>query len=392
MRRVLKVLAWLLAGLFGLAFALVAAFVASNWRDAEPQPWPAALTMAPPPAGATLVGGLTAPPGPSLHMNCEDEACQRDPGAAWAARMLQWRQLRSENPAFGAACQAWVEPSQLLLTETVKEPFNAGFEIPSYSSLSRCSSWLLTAALNASARGQADEALALLRQADRLHRGLLNGSRLLIGHLIAQSGLERQLQVIAWVAQRHPALAQALLPLAELPTEVMRAATRRWIASESTFGRNAFRDAAKQGCQEGLSMGCWPAGGYHPERTIQTLAERRLAWLRALDDGGLPALAALDMPIDASWRGLPWRNPGGHMLLAAGEPAWRDYFLRGANLELAAAATTQWLRARASGLAQPADALGGRLSLAEQGTWVLRLWPESDATRRLVPQRWPSPV
>ncbi len=298
--RLLRWAGWtLLALLLGLLL-LLAAWVLSNLRDAEPRPRPPELALPPERvpdahnAAYALMGAAAAPgrnpaavgralwaaetawatrhPAPAQRLAALD-AHQRElaalagpllahamhgapadcgdaPGcfARWMAAHTALAAQRAPLQGFGQRCEALSGPDpgfESTFDEPVQPALAATGPVMGMQTAVSCSRWLRSGAAIAAARGRRDEALRLLLQADRLWRGLLAGSRTLVVWVVSQRLAADTLADIAELALRRPDWAGELAPmLAQAPD--WRSLATSWMATEAEIARVAMRDAADQ--------------------------------------------------------------------------------------------------------------------------------------------------
>jgi hypothetical protein len=402
-----------LAAIVGAVVLLVLAWVASNWRDAEPQTWPEALT---PRALAVSDGdnfflALTAVPAapakaPQLTLApCDGADC----ATRWQAAAPQWAAQRQAHAALGAVCEAGTRSGVPPYTEPLPVTFTPDTEWPRFHHLTQCSAWLLTLALEASAANQPDTAVAKLAQSARLGTAVFNGSQSLIGHMIAVAVWTRHLQALQVVAAQHPGAVPALQAL-PLPTAAQTAAAqRRWIAHEASYNRSAVRSASSgEACQTEQGFHAWHcragAALSLPNYSEQLFSAHWQAVLDTIaDDNPLSAAGHLERLASAPPSGLfgmwwHWRGTVPHILFDVARPQYKSYFVRSANFTLSAQATALWLKAqrepaaaRATWLAEQIKGtpLADRLAIDSQGQWQLRAL-DGSASDRTPPTRWPA--
>jgi len=411
-----KLLKWTGVGVLGLLAAtllLVLAWVASNWHDAEPQPWPEALTpRAMPVAEAdNFFVALMAVPNSEVKAAqltlpaCDGANC----AAIWASAAPHWPAQRHANATLGHACEAATRNEIPAFAEPLPVTFSFDVELPRFQPLIQCSYWLVTLALEASAAKNPDAALAKLAQSARLSTAAYNGSQSLLGHMMAVAVWTRHLQALQVVAAQHPRTVPALQAL-PLPTAAQAAAAqRRWIAYESNFSRSAVRAASPDvACKDsqGLSAPICRAltGLSLPNYGEQLFSEhwqavlsniRDDALLNAVNSAGEREAVTRAGLLGSQWH---WRGTVPHLLFNLGLPAYESYLARSANLILSAQATTLWLRAynepaaaRSAWLTTQVNGtpLDDRLSIDSQGQWQLRAL-DSNASNRNPPTRWPA--
>jgi hypothetical protein len=180
--------------------------------------------------------------------------------------------------------------------------------------------------------GRTEEALAALERELAWQRAFLNGSRLLIGKMVAMECYWRNLMFIAELLQAKPAqmlpytarLQALLAPLDGTPE------TRAALETEFRFARAAFDEAAS-GRGDGGSL---------PERIVIALLFKRNATLnRALRQFASLSGTVFEQPADRveagwvafskAWLDRPlWEyvyNPAGKIIIEAGALGWKDY-------------------------------------------------------------------
>jgi hypothetical protein len=478
--RWLRISKWFVSLLALALLLLIAAWLASNWNDAPPQPRPAALQLPsstlpddrnmyfafaglraapdrePSIAGqalwkqqlASAVTTRTNPFAPATEPSANDvdstlgkalpsmtarplvctehmDTCV----ALWIDNADALSTQRKNHALLGQRCERFLDDDlpfeeALAPMRTVAEPL-AQHGVGA----SDCSKWFLSGAVLAWAQRDQARAIALLVKADRMNRALLNGSRSLIGQMIAIRVTRNTLGVMAALAVRDPNLSTALMPLlAPLPNQAQ--SVRRWMVVEAAFNRgvNAEISRAVDG-QSALIMAdgepapgsgdlfswlCRHHIGWHPERNAQAIDAFWLRSIRQLD-GGLAATIesqsseaatrSNQSPLDA----LTWQNTFGHMALSMGQPAYTGYLARHADLELHREVTVLALRFVASGV-PPADRRAwlmqqptsptaqGRITWSDDGlALAARAWQQPfgpgayDAKRDAIRITWPSP-
>lgn len=403
----------------GLALALLGvagSWVASNgpWADAAPRPTDARLQPAQTrlPAGDNgfvILQALHAPPGADLVAAGQ---AVLDGGSPEAAGQLRWPegalwtcQPRREDCAArwleqpaavsadlaataeqGARCrQAAQAPGfeEVLVERRTDGPLAevsfAALPWPRYAELTKCVRWFGLQAVAARDPGEAASALA---EADRFARRALAGARSTVGVMIGVAAVQGNWLLAADLVA-HGRLDAAGLAglLAPLPAEAL--SPRRWIPSESRFGREVTRDLMDDRYQGRLVQTEAPVApqgwmdrlvrqarlGLLLEQTLQDSDQRWLARLDALPATGAPTCEALDSP---AWRapaspGLAWRNTVGRWLLDVPGMTWSPYAARQLDLEL----LRQTLQARLQGQSPPAgvsltrDATGQRFAACQ---------------------------
>ena len=404
---------WVLGGIVGTVLLLVLAWIASNWVDTAEQPWPQSLvvpTDAIPPAD-NLYDQLVAAPrgtGPTLTLgDCEPGGCAN----AWEQRRPQWAAQRAPHAALGAVCERATQSASLRFQDPL--PLNWSFEsaLGEYQLVSACNNWLLMRALEASHQANSVLALQLLQQSQGLSRAVIQGSRLLVGHVVGVAMHERTLHALLIVAEQHPQLADRLVPLADLSTADLAQGQRRWMAAEANFMRGMVLNMAQPKTCEAYGFAlegvvCRLGGGSTmPNYTTHLFTDY---WLRAQgtveDTNPLAVANAMEAIAAAPETGLfgtpwHWRGTVPHILLDVARPAFGTYVERGFNTYLASLSTKLWLQARAQGVppAQQNDwfaermqgtPLAGRLRLLADGTWSLQAARPGSAHSK-APQVWP---
>jgi hypothetical protein len=377
---------------------LIAAWLASNWNDAAPQPRPAALQL-PSPTLADDRNAYFALAG--LHA-----AADREPSVAGQAL---WKQLlaraatartstdvasveqpdsaieavlgKTLPPVRGcdnviADCVAqWIDKPDALIEqrkahaligercerlldgtfefEEALAPMRTVFEPLAQHGIgaSHCSRWFLGGAVLAWGQQDPARAIALLNSADRLNRALLGGSHSLIGQMIAVRTTRNTFDTVSALAVRDAGMASALTPLlAPLPNQVK--SIRRWMVVEAAFSHGMLTEperlpsnhtavAASEGDSGfggfDLSELLQRHGlGWQPERTVQAIDAQWLRSLQELNRGLVAAIGAHsnEAPNNDFLGGLTWVNPVGSVLVSIGRPAYADYLARQADLDL----------------------------------------------------------
>lgn len=412
MRLFMKRMVWGVLALVGLGLALILAWLASNWRDADPQPWPEALT---PRAGVVTEkddfwSALMAAPhnsGATTRLTLGD--CKsNDCSASWRADASRWTAMRQAHAALGAACETGTKRRSLQLVEPLPATFKPDIEVPRFQNLTGCSVWLLSLALEASAAGNIDLATAKVAQSARLSLAAREGSQSLIGHTIALTLVNWHLQALMHIAVQNPAAASDLQALPLPTTAQMGSAQRHWAVHEANVARSMIALLNNvQGCPDKSGLGNWycriSADRWLPNYTEQLFSAHSQQVLASIrDDAPLNAVNAVQARLEDSPTGLfgspwHWRGTISHILLDVAHPAYRGYLARSANTLLAAQTTELWLQvrsqtpaARATWLAlQIKDTpLANRLTVPNKGDWQLQLFDASYSPR--VPTRWPA--
>ncbi len=311
-----------LAGLLGLGVAVAAAWVASNWGDAEPAPLPEPLRLAatqlPPGDNAFFaLQGLFAAPGEDPvaagRASWQDQLAQQARSRAELAaeverlkaqhRMAQTATATTSTPAtpvlavpsrepwacsnFGADCPTrqladaerlaeqqaaaapWGERCDLIADagqayeEPVPETLRPHQALPPMQPLTACGQWFAADAVLAFAAGDLDATVTALQRGALFSQRVQAGSRSLIGQMVALRVQQRHLHTLAALAVRNPALAQAVLPLLA-PAPAMLPLAQRALVYEAAFGRGALQEAAVSceqwagGLDETPSEAPWP--------------------------------------------------------------------------------------------------------------------------------------
>ena len=331
----LKRVLWSLGGLLALALAVAAAWVASNWNDAEPAPLPERLRLAaaqlPPDDNAFFaLQGLLAAPG-------EDPVAAGR--ASWQAQLAQQARSRAElaaeverlkaqnsapHRAQPTAAATATPPATPLLTVPSREPWACGsfgadcptrqladaqrlaeqqaaaapwgercdriadagqaYEepvpespnpwqaMPLMQSLTACGQWFAADAVLAFAAGDLDATFTALQRGAVFSQRVQAGSHSLIGQMVALRVQQRHLHTLAALAVRNPALAKAVLPLLA-PAPALRPLAQRALVYEAAFGRGALQEAAASCEQWAGGLDETPAEAPWPER-LRSRAER----------------------------------------------------------------------------------------------------------------------
>jgi hypothetical protein len=428
MKRLLKLIGWSLLGALGVLVLAVAAWIASNWHDIEPQPAPAALALPTPQlsdaensfeALQQIHAGFEAPKN-GARMRCD--ARSADCYAQWSQDLVALRAARQAYTRHGERCDALLR-EKFEFEERVPTPKGLDVVLPTYQGLSTCADWWLSGAALAVGEKNAVQALALLMQADRYHRALQGGMHSLIGQMVALSVSRKTVQTLMAVALREPGLAQATLPLVA-PFPDPAAAARRWMVVEAAFqrswmqsiGQTPYRTPPEEASV--LSpLAEWFANrrlGFHPNRTSHDNDARWLRWISQLE-GGLPAAArSLAQEAEAThsqgWiPGLTWRNPVGNIIMSVATPAFASYIASQADLDLHRELAQLAITAQIAGIApaqraawskmQPLSAdTAARLSWSADGqvlsakTWEAEVSASAaqNPERQAIRIEWPS--
>jgi hypothetical protein len=409
LKQLLRGLKWF-ALLFALAvLLLLAAWLASNWSDAAPQPRSAALAVPAPKiddqsnAFFALVGLFSQEDRKDVHtigkvawtiraafaarplaertnpayqeMLVQERAAlgevlqglkgppalcdpnHSDCTTAWLAALDALSEQRQQHAHLGRRCEELV--GERFEFEERLPPFNSSADsiAPHIGGASSCSQWLLSGAVLAWGRNDKARALVLLKQADRLHRGLLAGSQSLVSQAVSWALARNGLRVFAELGLRDDLLLQ---PVAEFaaPWPEQREAARRWIVVEAAFQQAVASEVLAQ-CESKTAMPmhdnededdsvlvrwisawlCRHRIALHPERSKQSLDAHWLGLLQSLE-AGLP-VAAAQMQRETQARDshgvlglLTWRNTFGNAILEVSRSAYDDYFARQADLDL----------------------------------------------------------
>jgi hypothetical protein len=289
--RWLRISKWFVS-LLALAFLLlIAAWLASNWNDAPPQPRPAALQLPSPSllddrnAYFAFTGLLAAPdrdlssagqalwkrqlatavaprappiePATNTYTNARDDAlgkalpslsgsplvCDTHMDgcvALWIENAGALSTQRKEHGLLGQRCESLLDND--LQFDEVLAPMRTVAEPMAQHGVgaSNCSRWFLSGAALAWAQGDRTRTIALLTKADRMNRALLAGSNSLIGQMIAIRVTRNTLGAMTALGVRDKSMSTALVPLlAPLPDQAQ--SVKRWMAVEAAFqvGLNA---------------------------------------------------------------------------------------------------------------------------------------------------------
>jgi hypothetical protein len=398
MTKTKRIVVWTLGLLLGLPLLLGGTWLLLNLRDVPAQPWPERLALPgnSVPEGENLLLQLSKAPAlkpPVVSVNsCKEDDCL----PLWRERLPQLVSQREANPLFSEACARLSAAEPLRIEDPLPAQMSVSFPLPSFQPLVHCHQDLLARALSASESGDGAQALRWLQQADRMGRTALTGGRTLIAQMIGVSLTGRKLEVISGVAQRHPELRTALLPLAALDGRALLAKQRQWVIVEANYMRAATDDLRPENmCPEAAPLG-WRerllckthAMGYQPEYTEQLMRDRWLQVLAELDSAqDLPsALPAMRARGSKPGQTSPWqrlRHTVAHVLDDVARPAHAGYLERAADLQLAAEATRLWLRQ--APLSDASPALRERLNV--DAGW--QLTPFNTDSRGRLPLRWP---
>ncbi len=365
-------------------------------QAALPAPLRAATDAAAQAKRNDLLGkAIKAPDGAPLHCKTGSESCTEE----WFAQTEALARQREAYGVLGERCDKYFG-----VPFEFEEPLppNLAPDTPllGWAPLVHCSRWFRTGAVLALARGQKDKALEQLRRADRLHRTVWEGSRTLIGHVIAIRMAQLTYDTMAALALRDPALAEAMVPwLAGAPDT--RPSARRWMQTEAALQRGLVDHIMRDGMAvpridgvpdvvthflgSGAAAAAMKAvelrnAGLQPERTKQRLDE---AWLREMAKLQYPWAAVLagagverqTQERRTIWSHLRWRNTFGEALVdAATAGKFQGYYARHADQELHREATAlvlalQRQRTPAPGRAEAAKRLATSDTLKERMSW-----------------------
>jgi hypothetical protein len=420
LKRWLRGLKWFVSLLALALLLLIAAWVASNWNDAPPQPRPAALQLptpslpddrnayfalaglrAAPDREPSIAGqvlwkeqlaratttrpspftpatdrsasevdaalGKALPPLAGLPLVCDTpmDTCV----AQWIDNADALHQQHKEHALLGQRCERLLD-SNFQFDEALAPMRSVAEPMAQHGvGASNCSRWFLSGAVLAWAQQDRARIVALLTQADRMNRTLLNGSHSLIGQMIAVRVTRNTLSTVAALAVRDPSLSAALMPLlAPLPDQAQ--SVKRWMVVEAAFQRGANAEISQSCLTEptGITSGYEPTTddnlvgawlcrhriGWHPERNAQAIDAHWLRSMRQLDNGLIASIRALTPEganaTDASvFELLTWRNTLGTAVSAIGYSMYGSYLARQADLELQHEATALALKAIVAG-------------------------------------------
>lgn len=326
--RWLRGLKWFVSLLALALLLLIAAWLASNWNDAAPQPRPAVLQLPTPSLpddrnAYFALAGLRAAPdrdpssagqalwqqqlarapqakglsvataadesangidsalgeplpsmaGPPLVCDVPMDTCV----AQWIDKADALSAQRKEHAMLGQRCERLLEgdlafDEALAPMRTVAEPM-AQHGVGALD----CSKWFLSGAVLAWAQQDRARAIALLTKADRMNRALLAGSHSLIGQMIAVRGTRNTFSTISALAVRDPSLSTALMPLlAPLPDQ--GTSVKRWMVVEAAFQRGSITDIALRSDDHAATTA---AGGEPSSGGFELhawLFQRRIGW------------------------------------------------------------------------------------------------------------------
>jgi hypothetical protein len=355
LKRWLRGVMWFVLLLASALLLLIAAWLASNWHDAPPQPRPEALQLPTPslpddrnayfalaglraaadrdpgtagqtvwkqqlasaaeaqgrlaaPAGQAPANGadsalgtpLPSMAGPPLVCNEPMDACV----AQWIDNPDALSAQRKEHVLLGQRCDRLLEgdlqfEEALAPMRTVAEPM-AQHGVGA----SDCSKWFLSGAVIAWAQQDRPHAIALLTKADRMNRALLGGSHSLIGQMIAVRVTRNTFGVVSALAVREPSLGAALMPLlAPLPDAVQSA--KRWMVVEAAFQRGSITEMAALSDEQAATVaggGEATSGGFD---LLAGLFRRHIGWhpertAQAIDAQWLRSMRQLDNGLAAA--------------------------------------------------------------------------------------------
>lgn len=412
LKRWLHGLQWLVSLLALALLLLIAAWLASNLKDAPQQPRPAALQLPAPSLpdhrnAYFALAGLRAAPDhePSIvgqalwkqelvravtarvnpfapvsdlsanegngalgkalpSMTAKPLACVEPMGdcvAQWIDSAAAVSTQRKDHAVLGQRCERLLS-GELLFEEALAPMRTVAEPIAQHGvGASECSKWFLSGAVLAWVEQDRALAIALLAKADLMSRALLDGSHSLIGQMIAIRVTRNTLSTISALAVRDPDLSTALMPLlAPLTDQVAQA--KRWMAVEAAFQRGA-NDELAQSCLTEVNtsegrLGAWLCRhriGWHPERNAQAIDAYWLRSITQLDGGLLVSIRAhacegANRPDAGVLDFLTWRNTLGNMVLSLGQSMYAGYLARHADLDLHRQATALALQAIAAGV------------------------------------------
>ncbi|WP_216860038.1 hypothetical protein [Inhella gelatinilytica] len=402
MRRVLKAVLLTVLGLLGLVVLVAAAWFLSNVRDAEPKPWPQALTVAPAlPGDDNLLIPFEAVRGSrnSLPWELKDCGAQGDCREALDKQVIAWERWKAAAADLVKTCEQLPPAADLRLRERLPE--RPQDPLPTYSLVLGCHTHWLMVGEQAQRRGDGAAALDALQRADAIARTVSEQTRLLIGYLVSQGMTRRQLLLVREWARRDPDRAGDWLPLVRWDEAVWKRGLARWVPTEAQFGRGVMVDLAAQTCSATAPTDGWWGRLTCPiaSRTLQSeYAQQQAAtyWMSVMDQARqhpldeLPAHGAVAEP---GWR---WFHTLPTVLWSIAQPAFDQYLERTADLALATQATALWIEVHTMPVAdRPAwlkqrtrGELAARLTITPEGEWVLRPWRPQDVTE--LPLRWPA--
>lgn len=418
--------AYALMGLFAEAGREAATVGRAQWAAEQAQATLSLEQRQEPAREAAYVKALSAAVGQRLpQLQGPPAVCpggEADCIRIWLAQADALARQRAPAQVWGQRCEALLDAG-FEFEEVWPALRSMGEPVAAHASPAvACALWLRTGAVLAWAQGRRDQALAQLRRADTLQRGLLQGSHSLIGQAIAWRVSQQVLGTMTDLALRDASLALALQPILAPPMPDGAAGARRWITFEAQYGNTALDEmlqrcpTADQAVPE-LKVGpgeraflqvegwlCRHRIGLQPERTRQQMASRWLALHQAVGAGWPAAIAQARQP-GAS--GLAWRNTLGTLLVEASAGSYTVYLERQADVilrheasALAVAAAAQkvpsaqheaWARQQTV-----SDTLRPRLHWAEGGrVLTVDTWQEQhgaaghDARRDAIRLAWP---
>jgi len=242
--------------------------------------------------------------------------------------------------------------------------------VPVFAPLLDCARWFAADALLAFSGGDVIATEKALRRGAVFSVRVTEGSRTLIGHLIALRVQQVHLATTAALAVRDQKLARMIAPLLAEPLHLRHAAQRALIV-ESAFSRAAVVDMraackhpfvevdhgslADAGWFRTLPMRvqhllCRHGIGTHPERTRQVADARWLELIDATGAGWEEGVAAGAKTHDT---GLHWRNTVGMRVFGGGSGMFSGYIARFADAELHHQAVALAVQAAAQGVGAP---------------------------------------
>jgi hypothetical protein len=355
-----------------------------------------ALPVEAPPADGVLQLLAQAP---KLTQDLQTPRCEDllECAEAWRKALPGLQSAMQSQPEFGEACEAATARQPLRSVEALPERWSPEVSLPSYTQLTHCMRWAWSRAMIATEVGDLDATILALRQGEHLARSLLQGSRLLIGQMVAQRTLGHQLQLLVVIGKRRPEWRGNLLQFSELDGAALVAGTRRWIPSEAAFGRGA---ADSVGLSVELDPALQPRGatfwrfaetGWQPEYAKQLMNSH---WARVLEaaqgDDPEAVLARVQVLLqpEPGWfgTGFRWFHTVPRIIHDVALPGYINYFQRPADLQLVAQTTHLWLRGGRPEQAQ--GPLRERLRQESNGSWRLRL--HTAGINPGMPTRWPA--
>jgi len=357
---------------------------------------------------------------------------------------------RAEAAAWGERCEVAMAEATAF-DEPRPRVLHPGAEWLEHVTPARnCTNWWHTGATLALKAGNAQEAVALLAQADRLLRSLQGGAGTRFTVMVSQTLVRRHFAVVAQLARRDPVLAaEAAALLEDWPAPLP--ALRRAVVTDFHVANDAFLALRPPTACDLPTLGAepttearpaWPwralvaverwhctlGVGMLPEATTQELARGALAQLARLDrlqidgaawaalEGPAPAVgpASSEPDLGASLRlasalmlGTRWRNGRAQALIDINDAIDmpRGLALRAANVELTRRAAQHLLAVHRDGVGpqERADRLmqvpwpaaqRERLRWVDDGQVLeLRPWPRARATpAEPAVLRWPAAI